>query len=476
MVALLTVTSVVALAPREHVEYVVGQDIPGAVVDPNTGVGEPGDTSAPGGAARAKNPVAGTLRCVAGGNGGATDVGVTATSIKLGATVVDTGIGAAFLSDVRYGMQAVLNEVNAAGGICGRQLDLVLKDDGWDAQLGSLFIRNLVESEKVFALAVVPSSEGLRAASGYIRAQGVPVVGTDGMLISQYANPMVWPVATSTITALHVMAKDAHARGRRRFAMVYDSNFRFGVEGAFAYNAAVKRLTGANVQGYSNPLSNPRCNARFCGIKAGQPSYQTEIEVIRSSCNVEPKCDYIAYLMEPETAQTWMRGGGMQAGFNGSTLVEVGGPQPLFNRSFGVNCAQKCHQMRVWTGFTPPVAPFTSEPAVDAYETALRRTNAKADAANSFVEGGYIGMKLLIEALRRTGPNLTRQALIATLDSIRYDVGLSKRLAFRTGNHFANQCMMPFSLQSKPSFAGWRQESDWVCDPWPGLDIPSSEN
>ncbi|MHB8513351.1 MAG: ABC transporter substrate-binding protein [Actinomycetota bacterium] len=413
------------------------------------------------------------LECVAGRNGGATDDGVVSDSIKLGATVVDSGIGAAFLSDVRYGMEAVVNTINASGGVCGRRLDLVLKDDGWDAQRGAQFLRSLVEDDHIFALAVVPSSEGLRAASAYLEQKGIPVVGTDGMLIGQYTAPNIWPVAASTITAMHVMVKNAFDHGARHFAMVYDSNFRFGIEGAYAFNAAVKRVTGHDVPGYSDPLQSPRCSQRFCGIEAGQPSYQSETEIVQSSCGSDAPCDYVAYLMEPETAQTWMRGGGMQAGFNGSTPVSVEGPQPLFNRSFAINCAQQCNGMSVWTGFTPPVEPFASDPNVSGYVNALRQTNSSADPANSFVEGGFVGMRLLVDALQKTGPDLTRVRLQATLDSEKLDLGLSKPLSFAPGQHFANQCMRAFSIQSKPSFAGWRQETDWVCDPWAGLDIPS---
>lgn len=439
-----------------------------------TGAAGAGSSAPRGGgpAARAGDP---NVSCAAGRNGGATDVGVTATSIKLGATVVDSGIGAAFLSDVRYGMLAVLNDVNAAGGICGRRLSLLLKDDGWEADRGFNFLQNLIEGEKVFALAVVPSSEGLRVASnrGYLRSQGVPVVGTDGMLISQYTDQQIWPVAASTITAMHVMAKSAFDRGRRNFAIVYDANYRFGVEGAYAYNQAVRRLTGKDVPGYTDPLSgSQRCSDRFCGIKAGQPSYGTELQQVNSACTREPHCDYIVYLLEPQTAQTWMDGGGIQAGYIAGTEVDIAGPQPLFNRSFGVNCAQRCHGMWVWASFTPPIEPFTSQPAVASYVSDLKRTNAQADANNSFVEGGYLGMKLLVEALKRVGANVTRKALIDELNSLKLDAGLSRPLRWATGNHFANQCMMAFAIQAKPSFAGWRQATDWICDPWPGQDIP----
>lgn len=428
-----------------------------------------GPTGVTGGQGNPGGPVSRPgLVCAAGRNGSATDVGVTGERIRLGATVVDSGIGSAFLGDVRFGMLAVMNRVNASGGICGRRLELVMKDDGWEAQRGKQFIENLVEGERVFALAVVPSSEGLRAADGYVRAHGIPVVGTDGMLISQYTNPVIWPVAASTITGMHVMARNAADRGKKNFAMVYDLNFRFGVEGAFAFNAAHKRLFGRDIPGYSNPLENPRCTARFCGIKAGQPSYQTELEVVRSACAQAPACDYVVYLLEPETALTWMRGGGIRSGGG----VEVAGPQPLFNRGFGVQCAQRCHDMWVWTGFVPPVEPFLSRGPVAAYVNDLRRTNAQADANNSFVEGGYLGMKLLVDALTRLGPNVTRRGLIQVLDATRLDSGLSSPLSFRPGNHFANPCMMAFAIQSRPSFAGWRQATEWVCDPWLGQDLP----
>ena len=176
------------------------------------------------------------VTCAPGRNGGATDVGVTPNSIKLGATVVESGVGASFLSDVRYAMLAVVNKVNRAGGICGRQIDLKLVDDGWDFQRGGDYIRNLVEQDKVFALSVVPSSEGLKNVSdaGYLRSHHVPVVGSDGMLIHQYTDPYIWPVAASTISTMHIMAKEAYDKGARMFGIVYDRTYHFGLEGAYA--------------------------------------------------------------------------------------------------------------------------------------------------------------------------------------------------------------------------------------------------
>src|SRR5260221_3715166 len=42
------------------------------------------------------------VQCAAGRNGGATDKGVTATSINLATTTVQSGLGSGFLGDVKY--------------------------------------------------------------------------------------------------------------------------------------------------------------------------------------------------------------------------------------------------------------------------------------------------------------------------------------------------------------------------------------
>jgi ABC-type branched-subunit amino acid transport system substrate-binding protein len=411
------------------------------------------------------------LACAAGRNGGATDVGVTGTSIKIGATVVDSGIGASFLRDARYAMIAVKNRINRAGGICGRRLELVLRDDGWDFQRGGDFLRNLVEQEKVFALAVVPSSEGLLNISraGYLRAKRVPVVGSDGMLIHQYTDPYIWPVAASTISTLHIMVAHAAKQwGAKNFGIVYESTYHFGIEGAYAFNQAVRRVTSSSVPGYSNPLTSPGCAQRFCGISATAGNYSREIQTFNDACFTEPKCDFIALLLEPATALAWIKAGATMPpdGFR------MGGVQPLFTRNFAEECRERCHNLWLWTGYDPPIGGDLGRPAMRSYVDDVRGASGSADSANTFVEGAYVGMSLLEDALRRVGPNLTRARLKAMLDSMTFRSGLSSPLSWRPGDHFANVTMRAFSIQYRDRFAGWADERATVADPWVGKDIP----
>lgn len=467
VVAMVNVLPPVAGGTRTITEAASGSNAAPAT-GPASRPGAAATTSAPG--TTEARPARPGLACVPGANGGATDVGVTATSIKLGATVVDSGIGASFLRDARFGMLAVKNAVNRRGGICGRKIDLKLIDDGWSFQQGGDFIRNLVEQEKVFALAVVPSSEGLKNVSdaGYLRRKGVPVVGSDGMLIHQYTDPWIWPVAASTMSTMRIMAKQAYDAGARRFGIVYEHTYHFGLEGAYAFNQAVRRLTGRDVEGYSNPLRTPKCSARFCGIAADQASYAGEIQTFNNACFTEPRCDFVALLLEPATARTWMTGGAIKP----SDGFRMGGPQPLFSRSFAEECGPNCNNLTLWTGYDPPIGGNLGRPAIAEFVNLVRGVSSGADINSTFVQGAYIGMRLLVEALERAGPDLTRARLASVLDAMRLDTGLSAPLSWRRGDHFANTRMQAWSIQYKDRFSGWRDLRTSVTDPWVGMDIP----
>lgn len=66
--------------------------------------------------------------------GVATGVGVTDETITLGALTDMTGAYATLGTSITQSQQLYLDEVNAAGGICGRELRLEVRDHGYDAE------------------------------------------------------------------------------------------------------------------------------------------------------------------------------------------------------------------------------------------------------------------------------------------------------------------------------------------------------
>ena len=73
-------------------------------------------------------------------NGGTTEggvkagPGVTKDKISLGVLTDESGVFAALGTAVTQGNQLAVNEINAAGGICGRKISLIVKDTAYDVQ------------------------------------------------------------------------------------------------------------------------------------------------------------------------------------------------------------------------------------------------------------------------------------------------------------------------------------------------------
>ena len=409
--------------------------------------------------------------CAKGTNAGATEVGVSSGAIQFAATIVKTGIAKDFLSDAQFGMEAVIQKVNRGGGVCGRLLRVKYDDDGWDPTTGQQIITRYISEKKYFGLAVNPSSEGLRLpiANGDIKNNKFPVVGADGMLIGQYLDPWVWPVAASTASVMHIMAKNAYDRGARSFGIVWESNYRFGKEGSAAFKGTVQRLC-AGKAGCGVVSDAP--------LQGGKSSYSTEANGFVQKCSANPrdltKCDFIAMLLEPATAAQWVLSGGLGDGEK-RPKVGIGAPQPLFIDSFAKNCGKFCANMWVWTSFKPPLFPFDSDPQVAAYKNDLKAVSSSADANNPHVQGAYCGMLLLVDALKKMGAAPTRAKIQATLDATAFTGCASPAIKFSPGNHYAVTSAQAFqAIYNGNTFTAWRYtNSGFVNDPDVGKDIVS---
>ena len=417
------------------------------------------------------------LHCAAGQNGGSTAPGVSANAINIRATTVTSGVGSGFLGEAQDGIQAAVNEVNAAGGICGRLVSFSPLNDGWDPVSGNSDIQNFINSGNVFALVGQPDSEGLDAAhaNNTVDTGGIPVVGTDGLLKSQYFDPLIFPVAASTVTNMHIIAKYAYDHGARHFGIVYDTTYKFGLEGANAFDQEVKRLTGSDISGYSS--GNQGCDSgAFCGVPSNTESgsssegYSSQISNFDSACK---PCDAVVLLLEPQPAETWMQG---EASCGCSWYSTLYGGEPLFDDSFATACGGACAHMIVWTGYHPAVTPFDGEPGVAQYVRSLQAVCPSCDAHNEFTEGAYLGTKLFLWACAQVGPDLTRSALTKVLTSQAFQSQLSTVLRYAGLPHQANVSMAAFQDNAPPggSFNGWSYlNTGFLADPAPGSDLGS---
>lgn len=392
------------------------------------------------------------LACEAGRNGGETDTGVTGNRIGLASTIVTSGPGSTFLADSQYGMQAIVAKANSAGGICGRGLDLQLVNDNWEAQRGHNILRNFMNDGGIFALPVVPSSEGLRAAGPDIEKSGIPVIGSDGMLEEQYTNDWIWPVATATVSQMRIMVDYAASQGAENFAIVFDDFYRFGVEGRDAYERYVKKAGNTFVHAE--------------GIQPNQAGYGPQIANLNDACG-GGKCDVVVMLLDPGSANTWIAG---DQNFKTRAKYRFGA-QPLFSDNFAQDCGGRCDGMLVWSGYVPPLGNNQGLAGIREYSSDVKAVAPSADVSNQFLEGAYLGMSVFVEALQQVGPNLTRERLRDVMNSMTYESDLSSNLTWSADKRLANTSAQAWEIKAASgSFDGFRDaRTGFIKDPDPNI-------
>src|SRR5687768_1112630 len=92
------------------------------------------------------------------------------------------------------GVQAVLSDVNQAGGVTGSRLELLVEDDQFDPVRGKALIQKLITEAKVFAFAGIFSPFTIQAGLPDIRAAKVPVVSPSGSDDREFDEPLLYPV------------------------------------------------------------------------------------------------------------------------------------------------------------------------------------------------------------------------------------------------------------------------------------------
>ena len=90
------------------------------------------------------DPAGQAALCRGGAGNQASDVGVTPTSISFGNVSGLTGLLTNTDNQGPEAVQALFSAVNGAGGVCGRQLKLVVEDDGQDSGKNSADVADLI--------------------------------------------------------------------------------------------------------------------------------------------------------------------------------------------------------------------------------------------------------------------------------------------------------------------------------------------
>ncbi|KHL12111.1 ABC-type branched-subunit amino acid transport system substrate-binding protein [Mumia flava] len=109
-----------------------------------------------------------------GDDGGSNDPGLTEDSIKIGGHFPLTGVAAPGYSEIPVGHKAYYDYVNANGGIDGREIEFIAKDDGYNPAKTSEVVNELVLQDEVFAVVSGLGTPTHQAVTDFLNSEGVP--------------------------------------------------------------------------------------------------------------------------------------------------------------------------------------------------------------------------------------------------------------------------------------------------------------
>jgi ABC-type branched-subunit amino acid transport system substrate-binding protein len=325
------------------------------------------------------------------------DSGVSANKILFGQVAVFDGPASALGIGMREGIMAAFAEINAAGGVKGRKLDLITRDDGFEPNRSIEATKALI-AQDVFALVGSVGSPTSIAAFPLAVEAGVPFIGpfTGTMRLRDPYQPLVVNVRASYFQETEAMVERlTRDKGVTEIAILYQDD-NFGRAGLAGTRRAMDKRGMKLVAEATFERNTVAVRAALLEIRKAAPQAVIMIGPYK------PCAEFIKIARQIKFAATFVN-----ISFVGSDALV----KELGETGAGVVVTQ--------------VVPFpgdTSIPVVAAYQKALEV--AWADAQPSFVSlEGYLVGRTVIAALDQIDGVPTRNALMEKLTDGTYDFG-----------------------------------------------------
>lgn len=340
------------------------------------------------------------------------DPGVTDATITLGMSSPFSGPNGAYGQDMKQTISAYFDQVNKAGGVNGRRLELIALDDGYETERTLANTKTLINDKKVFALlAYYGSSPTTEAMNTVFGPAHVPLVGTisgaSSIRLAPAANAnnrYMFNVRASYADETEAIVNQLVSLGLKNIAVFYQ-NDGFGKSGLEGVTAALKKRDLA-----PSAVGTVERNSLDVG------------KAVEAIGKVSPQAVIMVTLYKPTAVFVKAM---KKAGQNPMlmTLSPAGAEQlaqELGNDARGIGISQ--------------VMPYPWNDTVGVVRDYQRLLGKQGNFSYYGVEG-YMMARVMVDALRRAGKDLTREKLVGTLESMNNQDFGGYRLSYAPDSH-----------------------------------------
>jgi ABC-type branched-subunit amino acid transport system substrate-binding protein len=334
----------------------------------------------------------------------AAEVGVSSSQIKLGMTLPMTGTASLGYNKIPGAAKAYFDYLNANGGINGRKVTLVVKDDRYVPTEAVAKTNELILKDKVMALLAPLGTANVKAVASVVNPgrRGIPVLFVNTGF-SGFADKKKYPTTYTVLPSYVMEAKIMGEYIKENFAGFKTAGVNFAIRVPYA-------------SGSQNAAAAAGWITKFKGA---------EVDVVILFGVSSATSAMLGVAAQLKYAPQWMLG---SVGGDATTIKATGVPAAVLTNAIG---------------FSP--VPATTD-MKDEYVKFFSDIYAKALPGSAFDLNVLLGMNtafMTAQALKAAGANPTRKSLINAINT--------------QGATFANSALVPaaYSRTSQVGLTGY---------------------
>jgi len=308
-------------------------------------------------------------------------------SIKIGLIVDRVGFAKAWSEPITQGAQYAARELNAKGGVLGRNVELLIEDDQSKPELSATAARKLDGAGAVFILSLTHTVAALQAQTVTVETKTphlAPSLTVD-TLTTQINNPNFWQTGPLASTQIATLLSYARQKNYRRVALVSD-------------NSAISQATGKAFKAEFDKNGIQVVADEI--LPSGAQSADAQMQKVRAA---NPDAIFLATLLTPENLLVlrYYRSLGMKTPLIGNYNLAV----PVY-MTVAKGLLDGLVFVDAWDPAKPQVKQFIAGYAKEM-----------GAEPHNLMGYGYDGVMMAADAIRRAGSTdkeRVRQAMQAT--------------------------------------------------------------
>jgi len=336
--------------------------------------------------------------------------GVSQKEIKLGTFCDLTGPNASIGMAALRGYSAYYDHINRWGSIQGRKITLIVEDDGFDPKRTEGAVEKLINQDNVFAIVSPLGTITNLAVKNRLLQAKIPVVSPHSGL-SIWGTPLkrtYFALQPSYEVEGRIMAQYTIEELKPERIAIFHVNDQFGIEGTSAFQKELSQTGLSPISVVSHDAGEGSPDRWVEEISKHSP------DLVMLYTYLKPAADLLLESQRKNFHPEWL----------GSYVLS--GPD-----LFRFTGKEASHGLRATS--------YASGPRYNRAEglySSLMARNYSDEKPGTHSRIGYAAAQLVVEGLKRTGPDLTREGFIKALESIKdWSGGLLPPISYSNTDH-----------------------------------------